>query len=116
MPKDITSGKPNSLNVIAVKKMANTENMTDEAQLSVKKSESNVCYSIVLASRISRKNAYAYAEKLKSEGMKDVIVESSNGITKVTYKHFNTREEANKAIKTLTENGRFKDCWITELK
>ena len=71
-------------------------------------------FTIVLASRVARKNAEEYAKLLQSKGI-DAAVTSQGG-TKVTYKKFKNKEEAQKAMRVLSDRKEFNGCWITEIK
>lgn len=68
----------------------------------------------MLASRVARKNAKEYAKLLQSKGI-DAAVTSQGG-TKVTYKKFKNKEEAQKAMRVLSDRKEFNGCWITEIK
>lgn len=130
MPKDITSGKPNKLsNITETEQPTVTETKssvsTDKQEVvKVEKPisiESKIAhqpyYSIVLASRVTRANAEAYVAKLHKRGMTEASVHTgSNGVTKVIYKKFSTREEANKVKNRLTDDAEFESSWITEIK
>ena len=131
MPKDITSGKPDKLSgTIEAKDLtsaeANKTNATDSKQVAETNDEANNkieskanenYFSIVLASRVAKKNAEDYVSRLHKKGLKEAAVYTdSNGHTKVIYRKFSTREEANKARNTLTNDVEFEGCWITEIK
>lgn len=131
MPKDITSGKPDKLSgIIEAKDLINAEaneaNATDSKQVAETNDETNnkieskaneTYFSIVLASRVAKKNAEDYVSRLHKKGLKEAAVYTdSNGHTKVIYRKFSTREEANKARNTLTNDVEFEGCWITEIK
>ena len=130
MPKDITSGKPDKLSNIAEAEQptaAETEVSVSADKQEIAKAATPVktevkmehqpYYSIVIASRVTRANAEVYVAKLHKRGMKEASVHTnSNGVTKVIYKKFSTREEANKAKNQLTDDAEFEGSWITEVK
>ena len=131
MPKDITSGKPNKLSEIGeAKDLTNAEtkeaNIADSKQVAETENETNneieskaneTYFSIVLASRVAKKNAEDYVSRLRKNGLKETYVYTdSNGHTKVIYRKFQTREEANKVRNELTNDVEFEGCWITEIK
>ena len=118
MPKDITSGKPNSLNAIQQDTAGNKESMDlcKKSTDSVPAIQSERYYSIVLASRITQKNAEDYVEKLHKNGLADATIYITKGMTMVTYKRFKKRTDANNAMRKLVGKGEFADCWITEIK
>lgn len=124
MPKDITSGKPKSLNNIqqVVSLVKSTNSLDDETAKvptnveALRKKASLPYYSIVLASRITKTNAQAYVEQLHKKGMIDANVYTSAGKTKIIYKKFSNLEEAQKLQRELETNSEFAGCWITEIK
>ena len=117
MPKEITSGMPDSLSMIPQVKVdfgVNNENQNQTSDI-VRPSDKPY-FSIVLASRITRKNAETYVERLHKKGLVDASVHTYNGITKVIYKSFKTHKEASDAMKALNSKGEFADCWITVVR
>lgn len=109
MPKEMTSGKPRSL-------VASEEAAQAKANEQADESDALPYYTIVLASRVSIKNAQQYVSKLHQQGMTEANVCRSNGFTKVIYKKFASRAEANSALSRLKVDSSFADSWITEIK
>lgn len=109
MPKEMTSGKPRSLVASEEAAQAKANEHADEA-------DALPYYTIVLASRVSIKNAQQYVDKLHQQGMTEANVCRSNGFTKVIYKKFASRAEANSALSQLKADSSFADSWITEIK
>ena len=109
MPKEMTSGKPESLVVSDDAAQAKANEQADE-------SDALPYYTIVLASRVSIKNAQQYVSKLHQQGMAEASVCRHNGFTKVIYKRFASRAEANSALSQLKADSSFADSWITEIK
>lgn len=109
MPKEMTSGKPESL-------VASDDAAQAKANEQADVSDALPYYTIVLASRVSIKNAQQYVSKLHQQGMTEANVCRSNGFTKVIYKKFASRAEANSALSRLKADSSFADCWITEIK
>ena len=109
MPKEMTSGKPKSLVGSETSAQTKANEQTDE-------SDALPYYTIVLASRVSIKNAQQYVDKLHQQGMTEANVCRSNGFTKVIYKKFASRAEANRALSRLKVDSSFADSWITEIK
>lgn len=139
MPKDITNGMPDKLsNISEVDKKTEKDTETNgenaiNAKIenassankkdititnkNVKEHISESYFSIVLASRVTKKNAEEYVNKLHSKGMKEACVYiGKNSQVKVIYRKFSTREEANRARNVLTNNIEFEGSWITEIK
>ena len=119
MPKDMTSGKPDTLKVIKNAEPADKTNAY-EAAAEAGHEEAADCdkpqYSIVIASRIAPANAKAYVEKLHAKGMVEASVYTANKSTMVVYKKFASLEAARKAVKDLKKNAAFTDCWVTMVK
>lgn len=109
MPKEMTSGKPESLVASEEAAQAKADGQADE-------SDTLPYYTIVLASRVSLKNAQHYVDKLHQQGMAEASVCRHNGFTKVIYRKFPSRAEANSALSLLKANSSFADSWITEIK
>lgn len=109
MPKEMTSGKPRSLVASEEAAQAKANEHADEA-------DALPYYTIVLASRVSIKNAQQYVSKLHQQGMTEANVCRSNRFTKVIYKKFASRAEANRALSQLKADSSFADSWITEIK
>lgn len=109
MPKEMTSGKPESL-------VASDDAAQAKANEQADVSDALPYYTIVLASRVSIKNAQQYVSKLHQQGMTEANVCRSNGFTKVIYKKFASRAEANSALSRLKADSSFADSWITEIK
>lgn len=118
MPKDITSGKPDSLNAIQGCIGGNGEAGSFEKKStdSISDGMAERYYSIVLASRITQKNAERYVEKLHKVGLTDAAIHTNKGMTMVTYKRFKKRADANNVMRVLAGKGEFADCWITEIE
>lgn len=109
MPKEMTSGKPDSLVASEEAAQAKADGQADE-------SDTLPYYTIVLASRVSIKNAQHYVDKLHQQGMAEASVCRHNGFTKVIYRKFASRAEANSALSQLKADSSFADSWITEIK
>lgn len=119
MPKEITKAPVLS----DTKVNADTKTLelaADEVKPEEKKAESletaKPYYSIVLASRVTKRNAALYAESLQADGFKDarVLITASN--VKVIYGSYETENEAYNALNALHHNDAFKEGWITKVK
>lgn len=110
MPKDITSGKPDSLKLDAVEQTSNLDKNSKEISAQPIKR-----YSIVLAARITKQNAESFVKQLNENGLKEARVYRDKKGVKVIYKDFDTKEEAAIQMKTLSAGGKCKGCWITDI-
>ena len=109
MPKEMTIGKPESLVASEEAAQAKADGQADE-------SDALPYYTIVLASRVSLKNAQHYVDKLHQQGMTEASVCRHNGLTIAIYRKFASRAEANSALSQLKADSSFADSWITEIK
>lgn len=73
-------------------------------------------YSIVLASRVTKRNAASYAESLQNKGFKDARVLITNNNVKVIYGSYDSEEQAYKQLNSLRNNEAFSDGWITKVQ
>lgn len=110
MPKEITTGKPESLKPAETKKANDTGN--NDTQL-IKQRK---CFTIVLASRVARTNADTYVERLHKNGMADAEVYTRNGMTMVIFKTFDKKSAAMDELGRINKKTEFANCWITEIR
>ncbi len=120
MPKEmVTQGEnANSLSSEALSNNAikvNTEKKDDlKEQIELKNAQPY--YSIVLASRVTKRNAASYVEDLQAKGLKDAKVVITPTNVKVVYGSYSSENEAHKALNKLRNNEVFADSWITKVK
>lgn len=116
MPNETTGGMQ-SASLVSTKNVGAEK--TENANANVKEKDEtikrNPVYTIVLASRVTRKNAEAYVEDLHKRGYGDASVYVKDGKAKVVYKRYQTKDEASKALKILDKQAEFTGCWITEI-
>lgn len=87
------------------------EKKNDQAELKSAKPY----YGIVLASRVTKRNAANYVETLQAKGFKaaKVVITATN--VKVVYGSYETEGQAYKALHDLRNNEVFADGWITKV-
>ena len=73
-------------------------------------------YTIVLASRITKKNAEAYTKRLKTKGLENAEMIAKGGHVKVICGRYESEKEAYKAMNKLNNNPDFADCWVTKIQ
>ena len=73
-------------------------------------------YTIVLASRITKKNAEAYTESLKNKGLENAEMIAKGAHIKVICGRYESEKEAYKAMNKLNNNPDFADCWVTKIQ
>ena len=120
MPKDVTTGTEvvKNLDVREAIKEVNAAKETAEelgkADVEVTKAE-ETCYVIVLASRVGKKNAEAYAQTLRDKGYDEArAVTRSNG-SKVVYGSYESQEQAQQALREMNGKSEFTDGWVMKL-
>ena len=72
-------------------------------------------YGIVLASRITKRNAANYVEKLQGKGLKDAKVVITPSNVKVVYGTYKTESQAYKDLSNLRRNEVFAESWVTKV-
>ena len=117
MPKELTQPAHELVladNVQAAETPAvNTGKMTQDSEITT---TSSAYYSIVLASRITKRNAATYAEYLQNKGFKEARVLITDTNVKVIYGSYSTENEAYTALNRLHSYEEFTDGWITKVK
>ena len=73
------------------------------------------CYTIVLASAITRKNADSFVEALQAKGYDQTFVHQKGRMTRVLYGHYDTEEAARQAARKLRDQADFDDAWVMHL-
>ena len=120
MPKDITTGqvpirltKPESQTLQTEMAARKTQKLTEE---SVETERESPYYSIILASRVTRKNARIYVDQLHRDGYKEAAVLYRNKGAKVIFGQFETENEAYTVLKKLHRHSEFAEAWVMFIK
>jgi len=118
MPKEITTTTAPAhelalTNTMAAETPAKSQQMTQDQELST---SSAFYYSIVLASRVTKRNAATYVEYLQNKGFKEARVLITDSNVKVIYGTYTTESEAYTALNRLHSYEAFNDGWITKVK
>ena len=121
LPKELTTGFPDAkviaashrkaINVAANAKIGKSS-VEEQGEKSL---TSNRFYSIVLASKVTQRNAASYVERLHRQGYVQASVDVRNGSTKVIYGKYSTIREARAQMDSLKSNGSFSDSWIISI-
>lgn len=117
MPKDIVTGSvglPSSVTESVEAKPVLKETAAAEP---IKKEveEKTTAYVIVLASRVTVRNAKAYVEKLHQAGYSQAKVYTKNKSTRVIYGQYETERAAYKTLDNLQNQKEFADGWVLKL-
>lgn len=119
MPKGVTTNKPDLGNVkkelaTEAKKVASDTLAAAPKKVVEKDVAKN--FTIVLASKVSRKNAISYVKRLHDSGLAaaDTLFKPHNN--RVVYGRYATRDEALKVRNTLNDNVEFADSWVMNIE
>lgn len=110
-PKDVTIGQEQveaNIKRLQTKPDKPFETKTNNTQQPPKQEG----FTIVLASKVSKKNAYAYVSDLQKRGFKDARVWLKKRHNKVVYGLYNTHTEAYNALNKLNDSKEFAEAWV----
>ena len=125
MPKEVTSTKTDvklqNENILKEKSGQETAKaatpQTDVKQIeTVNPTPRPHYWSIVLASKVSLKNAQAFAGQLTQEGFSQAKVLTRKSGNRVIYGSYSTEQEAYQALKGLRGHSAFREAWVYEVK
>lgn len=124
MPKEMTPVKSNELLLPTDEPKLIETTPTDKAAAKVPSmaQDSEIAtptasyYSIVLASRVTKRNAASYVEYLQGKGFKEARVLITDNNVKVIYGNYSSESEAYNTLNRLHTNEAFTDGWITKVK
>ena len=95
--------------------IAGNAESTDKAEIE-KQEIAKPHYCIVLASRVTKRNAATYTESLQAKGFKDTRVLITSNNVKVVYGSYETEQQAYTALNQLHHHEAFADGWVTLVK
>ena len=123
MPKEMTPVKSNELLLPTDEPKLMETTPTDKAEKAPAMAQdreittpSTSYYSIVLASRVTKRNAASYVEYLQGKGFKEARVLITDNNVKVIYGNYRSESEAYNTLNRLHTNEAFTDGWITKVK
>ena len=123
MPKEMTPVKSNELLLPTDEPKLTETTPTDKAEKTPAMAQDSEIatpsasyYSIVLASRVTKRNAASYVEYLQGKGFKEARVLITNNNVKVIYGNYRSESEAYNTLNRLHTNEAFTDGWITKVK
>ena len=123
MPKEITPVKSNELLLPTDEPKLMETTPTDKAEKTPSMAQDREIatptasyYSIVLASRVTKRNAASYVEYLQGKGFKEARVLITDNNVKVIYGNYRSESEAYNTLNRLHTNEAFTDGWITKVK
>lgn len=123
MPKDVTIGNATTQitkdmtqkAVEAIQQKQADSNNKLKANIGSATTAKNY-YSIVLASKVTRKNAELFVRDLHRKGYTEADVLTQNNHTKVIYGEYASEREARNIINKLNNKVEFADCWVMHIK
>lgn len=114
MPKEMIKGQENITEIKAPipspAKSPAKKNEPAEVENSAKSNDTYYC--LVLASRITKRNANLFTQMMKDKGYSETEVLANDKDVKVVYGRYETMNEAQAAYNKLHKNADFKDCWV----
>ena len=121
MPKEMV--KDNSIKALEAvasevekkTEIAGNAERTDKAEIE-KQEIAKPHYCIVLASRVTKRNAATYTESLQTKGFKDTRVLITSNNVKVIYGSYETEQQAYTVLNQLHHHEAFADGWVTLVK
>lgn len=123
MPKEMTPVKSNELLLPTDEPKLMETTPTDKAEKTPAMAQDREIatptasyYSIVLASRVTKRNAASYVEHLQGKGFKEARVLITDNNVKVIYGNYRSESEAYNTLNRLHTNEAFTDGWITKVK
>lgn len=128
MPKDVTLGNIDKLetvktvpeakvsDVAAEKKDTDTSGNGGKTEEILKKETPESYYCIVLASRITKKNAEDFAAKLRKNGLDDASVLMEKGNIKVVSGRYGKEKDAYAAMNRMKQDDSFHDVWVYRVR
>lgn len=117
MPKDVTTG-PEKVMPAALEKVKPADTLQETKEVKVAEqatAKQEYFYAIVLASKITIKNANDFVRQLHQDGHQAAKVYTRNNSTKVIYGQYETEQAAYNALNNLHEQKEFTDGWITKV-
>ena len=121
MPKELTHGKE-AHDLVLTKETegnqpeSNVADNNEATQDEQEVSQSTPYYSIVLASRVTKRNAASYVSQLQAKGFKDARVLITNSNVKVIYGTFRSEGQAYNELNRLQDEEAFIDGWVTKVQ
>ena len=123
MPKEMTPVKSNELMLPTDEPKLMETTPTDKAEKTPAMAQDSEIatpsasyYSIVLASRVTKRNAASYVEYSQGKGFKEARVLITDNNVKVIYGNYRSESEAYNTLNRLHTNEAFTDGWITKVK
>lgn len=114
LPRDITSGKPDTLTASSKTNKTIAIENTNSKEIKLSQNKKSF-FTIVLASRVNKDNAENYVKNLHAQGLTEAQLYCGKGGTKVIYRQYKDKLSANKELRNLPKTTEFEGCWITEI-
>lgn len=123
MPKDVTTGNAHTEAQPAKQKAEEVEKAeqpqaaaSTTAKQTAAEEKAEPFYTIVLASRVTIRNATTYVEELQKQGVKEAEVYTKAKTTRVIFGHYATEQAAYQALNSLRHKPAFTEGWVMKIK
>lgn len=118
IPKDTSTGELK----VEIPKDSSAKTITKKIKVEQEKISPSVSpsdvdssrFCIILASRITRKNAERFVDELKKSGIADAYTYVHNNVVRVAYGKFTTEKDAQDSLRKLRDNSYFEQAWVYE--
>ncbi|MBM6993253.1 MAG: SPOR domain-containing protein [Prevotella sp.] len=111
MPKEMTHGE-NPIEEMVKSTSRATSSPQTKSMGATTSSQEKTGFTIVLASKVSKKNAVAYIEDLHRRGYHSAEMLSRNNNTQVVFGNYATQKKAYEAMNKLRQDQEFGEAWI----
>lgn len=110
LPKNVTKGEASVKKAVEKASLQSAPKAAEQPKTVVKKDEP--AYTLVLASRITKRNANAYVEQLHRQGYEEAQVYVGRHDVKVVFGSYTTKSDALDKLNQLNDNKQFTGAWI----
>lgn len=113
MPKNVTTGETSVREAVAHRNAKPAMPTAAEKPVGVASDEKSG-FTLVLASRVTRRNAASYVEQLRKKGYDEAEVYTRRKNTKVIYGNYKTQGEAYRQLNKMHDEAPFAEAWVME--
>ena len=113
MPKNVTVGEASVREALTHRSNKSAPTSTGEGHAEMGGQQKSG-FTLVLASRVTRRNAADYVEQLQKEGYQQAEVFSRRNNTKVIYGNYKTQGEAYRQLNKMHDKAPFAEAWVME--
>ena len=120
LPQDTGTDKP-LLDDAAIKNAVIQKDTTTAMQQSpdtvkTEKAAKTRCFTIVMASHVTKHNAEAFVKQLHKDGLSEAGIYIHNNVVRVVYGNYKTEADAYNDLRTIRSNEDFEEAWVYQVK